>query len=169
VFEREGALWRDGVPHRLLVRKSVQYVDGQDSYAVDYRIVNREHKPLEVWFGVEFAVGAMAGDAPDRFFDIEGRPLQDRRLRSAGEEENVRSFKLVDRWLRLQTTFNVDRPASLWRFPLETVSLSESGFERVYQASVVVPHWRFHLGPAGDGPSDDQEFHVRISQAVTPA
>ncbi len=169
VFEREGALWQGGVPHHVLVSKAVHYVDGQDSYTVDYRIVNREQRGIDVWFGVEFCVGEMAGDAADRFYDIEGRPLLDRRLRSTGEESNVKSFKLVDRWLRLQTKFNVDRPATVWRFPLETVSLSESGFERVYQGSVIIPHWRFRLEPAGGVQSQGHEFRVRISQAVTAA
>jgi alpha-amylase len=30
----------------------------------------------------------------------------------------------------------------MWRFPVETASQSEGGFERTYQASMVVPVWR---------------------------
>ncbi len=169
VFEREGAIWRSATPHRLSVKKTLRYTDGKDSYSVDYVITNREQRPIDLWFGVEWCVGEMAGDAPDRFFDIEGRPLQDRRLMSLGEETNVKSYKLVDRWLRLQTTFTLDRPATLWRFPLETVSLSEAGFERVFQAAVLIPHWRFRLEPAGEPSAGSQQFRTRICQAVTAA
>jgi len=35
----------------------------------------------------------------------------------------------------------------VWRFPIETVSMSEAGFERVYQNSVVVPLWEVDLAP----------------------
>ncbi len=169
VFEREGGIWRSAVPHRLHVRKVVHYTEGKDSYSVDYTITNREPRPIDLWFGIEWCVGEMAGDAPDRFYEIEGRPLQDRRLMSQGEEVNVKGFKLVDRWLRMQTTFTLDRAATLWRFPLETVSLSEGGFERVFQASVVIPHWRFHLESAGDARSGAHQFKVKACQAVTSA
>jgi alpha-amylase len=107
----------------------------------------------------------MAGDSADRFYDIEGRQLVDCRLRSMGEEISVRTFKLVDRWLHLQTVFTADVAAAVWRFPLETVSLSEGGFERIYQGSVVVPHWRIHLEPAAEGVL----FRLRMTQSVTQA
>ncbi len=169
VFEREGAIWRSATPHKLSVKKTIRYTDGKDSFSVDYLVTNRERRPIDLWFGVEWCIGEMAGDAPDRFYDIEGRPLQDRRLMSQGEEPNVKGYKLVDRWLRLQTTFTLDRPATLWRFPLETVSLSESGFERVFQAAVVIPHWRFRLEPADESSPGTHQFNVRLSQAVTAA
>ncbi len=41
---------------------------GESEYSVEYRIANREKQAVEVWFGIEFAVGAMAGDAPDRYY-----------------------------------------------------------------------------------------------------
>jgi hypothetical protein len=39
------------------------------------------------------------------------------------------------------------QPAVLWRAPVETVSQSEAGFERVYQSSMVMPLWRISLPP----------------------
>ena len=70
--------------------------------------------------------------AHDRYYDINGRTLKDRRLKRIGEEENVQSVRLVDEWLKIQTEFTLQKPATLWRFPIETVSLSEAGFERLY-------------------------------------
>ena len=31
-----------------------------------------------------------------------------------------------------------ERPAEIWHFPIHTVSLSESGFEKVYQGTTIV-------------------------------
>jgi alpha-amylase len=59
----------------------------------------------------------------------------------------------VDEWQKLQATVDVDRPLTLWRFPIETVSLSEAGFERVYQSSVVFLHSKFRL---------DEKFDLAI-------
>jgi hypothetical protein len=47
----------------------------------------------------------------------------------------------------LDIALTLDRPALLWRFPIETVSQSEGGFERVYQSSVVFPNWIIRLEP----------------------
>ena len=55
--------------------------------------------------------------------------------------------------------FSFDRKAELWRFPIETVSQSEGGFERAYQSSVIFPHWGVPLKPEG-------VWRVRIVQEV---
>jgi len=145
MLERDGALWFENTSRRLNVRKTVRYLAGAETIDVEYTLVNGEPTDQELWFGVEWNVGLMAGDAHDRYYDIHGRSLADKRLRSLGEERDVESFALVDEWLRVQTQFTVSRPATLWRFPIETVSLSESGFERLYQSSVLLLHWKITL------------------------
>ena len=159
---RDGGLWIAGRRHAISIKKELQFRLGESQYMVEYRISSREQQAAEIWFGVEFAVGSMAGDAPDRYYDVEGRTLNDRRLRSMDEEANVRTVRLVDEWLRLQTIFTVDRPATLWRFPLETVSLSEGGFERIYQGSILLFHWRLRL------PGGGKEQVLRFSQSTIP-
>jgi alpha-amylase len=37
--------------------------------------------------------------------------------------------------------------ADWWQFPLETVSLSEAGFERGYQGTTLMAHWPLDLEP----------------------
>lgn len=156
-FSRSGALWQEGVPHRVTVEKTLRYHAGADEYTVDYLVRNDEPAPVDVRFAVEFQAGLMAGDAHDRYYLIDGAAPEDRRLRSRGESDGVTSVKLVDEWLGLETEFRFDRPALLWRFPIETVSLSEAGFERLYQSSTVLPQWRFRL---------EKEFRVSVRQAV---
>ena len=46
----------------------------------------------------------------------------------------------------------------LWRFPVETVSLSEGGVERNYQNTCIVPVWTVN-GSHGD-------FNITIEMAV---
>ena len=157
VLERDGALWFDGTPHRLVLRKCVRFDPTESTIDVAYTLKNLEAKPIEVMFGVEFCLGLMAGDAHDRYYRIEGRALRDARLKSIGSEENVRSTSVVDEWLGLSTRFTFDQAALLWRHPIETVSLSESGFERLYQCSVVTPIWRTTL---------ENEAQYRIVQTV---
>jgi alpha-amylase len=59
----------------------------------------------------------------------------------------------------MDVRFSFGRKAELWRFPIETVSQSEGGFERAYQSSVIFPHWGVPLKPEG-------VWRVRIVQEV---
>jgi alpha-amylase len=48
---------------------------------------------------------------------------------------------LTDEWLGINVTLKFDQPASIWTYPVETVSQSEGGFELVHQSVAVLPHW----------------------------
>ncbi len=56
-------------------------------------------------------------------------------------------------WIRRDHGFGLalkirfDLPMDLWEFPLETVSLSEEGFERTYQGTVLLAHSKVALQP----------------------
>ena len=91
----------------------------------------------------------LAGDAPDRYYWIAGADLKDPRLASSGQTDQVSSFGLRDEYQGLDIALALDKPATLWRFPIETVSQSEGGFERVYQSSVVFPNWKLELKAGG--------------------
>jgi alpha-amylase len=158
---REGAIWEGAKAHRVTVKKTVMIQAGRDEIAVEYRLQNLEKEEISVWFGVEFVLGMMAGDADDRYYEIQGRKPGDPRLRSSGEETGVSRWRVVDEWRRVETAFSLSQPAGLWRFPIETVSLSETGLERLYQSSVVIPHWRCRLGSGRKG-----QFRVRLVQKL---
>ncbi|MGA2317744.1 MAG: alpha-amylase/4-alpha-glucanotransferase domain-containing protein [Thermodesulfobacteriota bacterium] len=51
------------------------------------------------------------------------------------------------------------RRCNLWRFPIETVSLSESGFERIFQGSCLLFYWPLDLEP-------EKRFEVGIELAI---
>jgi len=145
VLTRDGAVWQRSVRHPVAVKKAVTYRAGEESFSVDYEIRNQDKKPVDIWFGIEMNVGLMAGEAHDRYYEIKGRTLSDQRLRSTGEEEAVEEVRLVDEWLGIETSFMTKQPATLWRCPIETVSLSEAGLERLYQSSMLIFHWKVHL------------------------
>jgi alpha-amylase len=52
----------------------------------------------------------------------------------------------------------------IWISPIETVSESEEGFERVYQGSQILGVWNVALGPAETWSA---EMIVRIGRAHT--
>lgn len=141
-FSREGFV-NSSAPVR--VTKVFEFRAGSGSIVCRYKIENMDSAPLDVDFGVEFNFGLMAGDAHDRYYEINGAKPSDPRLRSIGSTEGATSVSLSDEWQGLQAKVEVDKPLTLWRFPIETVSLSEAGFERVYQSSVVFLHSKIRL------------------------
>ena len=59
-------------------------------------------------------------------------------------------------------TVGMSRGTDLWRYPIESVSNADSGFERVYQGSAVVAVRKLDLGP-GEEESFSLVFTVRSS------
>jgi hypothetical protein len=142
-------LERDGNAAGLGVRlkKELALRRASPEIAIRYEIKNLSEEELNTSFGTEFNVSLLAGNAHDRYYDIPGHVLDKRNLASTGETNNVSTVRLVDEWLKLTFTLGFSQPAMLWRAPVETVSQSEAGFERVYQSSMVMPIWRISLGP----------------------
>jgi alpha-amylase len=156
-LERKGALWEGDHRHRVTVCKVFRYVAGARQFTVEYTITNNEPEPKEIHFAVECNTGLMAGDAHDRYYRIPGRELRDRTLRSSGEELSVDEVELADEYLGVRTGWRLSRPATLWRYPIETVSLSEQGFERLYQSSTTLFRWKTTL---------KDQFALRLVQFV---
>jgi len=142
VLEREGTV--EG--QAIRVRKEVIARSGEANVLLRYEILNTGKEELNTSFGSEFNFSLLAGNAHDRYYVIPGHSLDKRNLASIGETNNVGEVSLVDEWLRLRLTLSFSQPAMLWRAPVETVSQSEAGFERVYQSSMVMPIWRISLG-----------------------
>lgn len=156
MLERSGLV--EGLPVR--VGKEISIRSGAGSIIVKYTIVNESAEELNTSFGAEFNFSFLAGNAHDRYYDIPGHVLEKRHLASTGETNNVGAVSLVDEWLKIRLALSFGRPATLWRAPVETVSQSEAGFERVYQSSMVMPLWRLSLGP---GKAWDAEIRICIS------
>ncbi len=143
IMERIGNV--AGLSVRL--RKDVSLRSAASEFIVKYTITNLSNDELNTSFGTEFNFSLLAGNSHDRYYNIPGHTLDKRNLASSGETNNVNQVNLVDEWLRLKLTLTFSQSAILWRAPVETVSQSESGFERVYQSSLVMPIWRISLGP----------------------
>lgn len=67
--------------------------------------------------------------------------------RSAAEGPHVRSEPRSAAEWRPEVTLTLSVPATLWHFPLEAVSNSEAGYERVYQGTCTLVGWDLALGP----------------------
>jgi len=105
-----------------------------------------EGAPPDTLFGVEFNFGLMAGNAPDRNYFSHARENLNN-LSTLISRPAEPALGLVDEWLKVAIWLQAEPSAAFWAYPVETVSDSEGGFERVYQGSAVVPHWSLNARP----------------------
>jgi len=136
-----------GTPRTVLVKKTIRAIAGEPSVTVDYNIRNGGAEVLSNRFGVEFNITLLAGNAPDRYYRINGEKPAAPHLAGTGETGVVDNIALTDEWSGIEWRLTADQPGDLWRFPIETVSQSEGGFEKIYQGSCLLLHWGIDLAP----------------------
>lgn len=146
-FVRNGTVKSNAGPIPLRLKKSVHIEGKSTKLKFTYQLENLHHTGVTLRFGSEMAYALLAGNAPDRYYRINDEKPQDAKLAGTGSVENVTRVSLTDEWLGIQIILTSEKPATLWRFPIETVSLSEGGFERIYQASLVFYNWIIKLEP----------------------
>jgi alpha-amylase len=142
---RDGSVWIENEQRNLRLQKKIIIDKNSTEVLIRYKIENLDEDDLDLWFGVEFVCNFLAPNSDDRYFYFVGYEVEDSKLASIGEVQDVTSFGVVDKWLGVDMNFYLDKFANVWRFPIETVSLSEAGFERVYQGSVILLHWNIKL------------------------
>jgi len=118
---------------------------GDATVDVHYRIRPAERQALAGRFAVQWNLALTAGNAPDRYLDLAARPT----LGSAGREPVRSDVALVDEWAGVEARLRWSPAAEFAWGPVETVSLSEGGFERIYQGIALLLVWRLD-GAAGD-------------------
>jgi len=93
-------------------------------------------RPLAL--GVESIINFLAPIEADRFFETPAGP---KNLRFSGVVP-APLLRVEDGWQKVRVTMHAPGAQEYWVAPIETVSESEGGFERVYQGSQILAVWR---------------------------
>jgi alpha-amylase len=107
-------------------------------------------------------INLLAASAPDRYFMANEvrRPLDFR------GEIDASNLTLVDEWQGVKISLDAHPRPRWWIVPIETISQSELGFERVYQGSAILAVWKID-------PASWQDvtgvLRVEVSPWVAPA
>ncbi len=141
VLRRHGGNWMNGRRYPFIVSKRFTFSRHEALICADYTLEMKKRPPVPFHFGVEFNLTLLAGDAPDRYYQIPGVSQSESRLNSIGESCQIDNISMVDRYNGIQVQLKTSRPANLWRFPLETASQSEQIYEKQYQGSVLLLWW----------------------------
>jgi alpha-amylase len=125
----------DDTPAGLVKRVSVR----DASVRAEYRL--RPDTPAR--WAVQWNLALTAGDAPGRYLTLAGRPS----LASSGRVSGLGTVTLVDEWIGVQARMAWAPGADLAWGPVETVSVSEAGFERIYQGLALLLTWPLDGAP----------------------
>ena len=126
--------------------------------ALEVTVTNRSDHVVEARLGVEWTITMLGGGGnPSAWIEVgDERAAHD----SRGSAQAVTTFSQGNAWIGVEVTTTVSDAADLWWAPVETVSNSEAGFERVYQGCGQLLSWPIRLGPGATRT-------VRIRQTVT--
>lgn len=156
---RNGVLNSNGQLHKIAVTKNIQIDPKSSALKIQYELKNLEKSAIGLWFAPEFNFALLAGEAPDRYYYFDTELNESRHLASSGIVQSVQQMGLRDDWLKIDIQMRFSKKTTIWRFPVETISKSEGGFERIYQSSVVVPNWKIQLEP-------EAEWSVEINKKI---
>ncbi len=138
VLKRRGNLWRPDGPKPLTVEKHFYFGIDSEVISVNYVLIAEHEDISNVRLAVENNFNFQAGHAPDRYTLFGGERIAGSYLDSLISYPRGRTVLLKDDWRKFQVGLLTDKEADLWQVPIFTISLSEGGFEKVYQGTSIV-------------------------------
>ncbi|MCK5077368.1 MAG: DUF1926 domain-containing protein [Calditrichia bacterium] len=144
-LQRNGKVKLNGEERTLTVQKKFEINDSQQVIAVEITLINTSDNPLKFKYGTELNYGLLAGRSPDRYYVSNDKELNKCELASKGEINSGKHIAMVDEYSAFEIHLESSQKSNIWYFPVETISLSEAGFERVYQSSNIVYTWDVEL------------------------
>jgi 4-alpha-glucanotransferase len=147
------ALARDGHvragEERLPVRveKILELDGGAAALRVRYRVTNNSAAQLAARFGPEQNFALHAGHGYGCYYSVPDHPLEDTYLDSQGEIAGASGITMTLEYRGMRVEMSWDRPAILWRAPVDAIVYALEGYQRSYQSSCVLPLWELDLAP----------------------
>jgi 4-alpha-glucanotransferase len=147
LLSRDGAVTIDGVAVRVRAESELRLGGGRLDPSLEQRVAleNLGERLIDVRVGLEYAITMLGGGGnPEAWWQVgDERTAHDASPNASG----VGSVAQGNGWLGVDIESTVEPAAEAWCAPIETVSNSESGFERVYQGSALLLSWPISLSP----------------------
>ncbi|MGB2696823.1 MAG: alpha-amylase/4-alpha-glucanotransferase domain-containing protein [Candidatus Zixiibacteriota bacterium] len=156
---RNGWVWAKDKRIPLSLTKIITLKADSPLLEISYQIKNSFKEEVDLWFGVEFNFTPSTGGENKKIYYINETSSQEKDLSDKSQSRNILEFGMKDQKLKIDVNLKTDRPAFLWHFPILTVSLSESGFEKNFQSLVLFPNWKMRLEPG-------QIWSTKIKQSI---
>jgi hypothetical protein len=123
---------------------------------------NAPRSLLQFQAGLEIVVNLLAPNESDRYIEVGGNGGPTRHPLKWGGESAAPVVRAVDEWQNVAVRMDAPGAAKFWTVPIDTVSESEEGFERVYQGSQIIAVWPVEFAP---GEEWSAEMFVDVTNA----
>jgi alpha-amylase len=129
-------------------KKVLTFHSTDKGFDVECELALRRNAPegASVNVGVEVVINFLAPSAPDRYFQSDGKRFPLRMAATAPAPD----LSVVDEWQQVRAKIDAPGAREFWILPIETVSESEEGFERIYQGSQVIAVWPVELAAGAE-------------------
>jgi alpha-amylase len=135
----------NGTMVSLRMEKSYRLLENR--MEAGYRLTNTSQQKIDIAMLVELNLTLLGTDDQRRIMinapdgkDIKGMADYIISNRTTG-------FELIDAWQKLGIKVATPSLSSLFVYPVETISSSESGFERIYQGTCFILVYELHIAP----------------------
>ncbi len=126
---------------------------------VELELYHRGAEPIDCRLGLEWSIHLLGGGGNEQaWYEVDGSRTRHDGIGRAGP---ISTLGYGNDWVGLAIEAVADPPAEVWWHPIDTVSNSEAGFERVYQGSELLVSWPIHLPPG-----ESRRFSFRQSVNV---
>ncbi len=157
---RDGHIWVGDVHEPVRLTKTFLFKRGDHAFSVAYVLNHVSDKPISLRFAVETVIGFDGGQDVNYCALRIGDAAERLSLQSLAAVSAVARYQVDSNLRNLTQTTELSRPATLWRFPLETITQSEAGFERGYQGTAFLQVWDVQIAPG-------ESWAVTITTRVT--
>jgi hypothetical protein len=142
---REGRLWRPEGVIPVQIAKQFTFRPGAEVIEARYEIKSLEGHHVAARFAVENNFNFQAGHNEERFILIDHCRPENSFHDSEGQYSQAGEYTVIDQSRHLAVALTSDIPCQIWQMPIFTVSLSEGGFEKVYQGTTFVNVYQLEL------------------------
>ncbi len=128
--------------------KTFSFANSAAGFGILCEVTLRRAAPgaASVNVGIEAVLNFLAPSAHDRYFESAGE-RQPLRWSAVAPGSNLR---VVDEWQGVSVTLTAPHAREFWITPIETVSESEDGFERIYQGSQIIAVWPLEMASGAE-------------------
>jgi alpha-amylase len=137
-MERKGHIWAPGGPWDLVVSKNFNLGTEGQLLCAYHLIIAGGGAPTFVW-AVELNLTLLADKDESKYLEVNENSVSLAEIYRSGLL--LDKFSLVSQADNIKAVFRLSQPASLWCWPVETISQSEGGLEKSYQGSSLVVLW----------------------------
>ncbi len=138
-LQRDGTLHSSRGPCNLTLEKSITLAGYDGSLYIGYTFTNAGNTAIDALFAGEWNINLLGGRQNEAaYYHVEGRDIGDLHLDSTGEITGTSRLIMGNRHLDIELELGLDRSLNIWRYPVESVSNSEGGLEKIYQCSCLV-------------------------------